>query len=188
VVNITALADGRLDGDEIADLDRKDLRKLTIDMVDSMLQMLESCNDDCVTFVPVDPKAYDPAATDESDIDLAWTLGHVIVHVTASSEETAFNAAEMARGVPPREGRSRYEVPWREVRTIDQCRQRLEESRRMRLASLDMWPDDPHLGNTTLDWQGRSINAVAMFVHGLRHDANHLEQLEDIIRQAKSGR
>jgi hypothetical protein len=187
VQTTSAPEEGKLVDDAVADLDRQDLRDLTVEMVDSMLKLLESCVDDLVTFVPVDPEAYDPAASDESEVDLAWTLGHVIVHVTASAEEAAFLAAEMARGVPHREGRSRFEVPWREVRTIEQCRQRLEESRRMRLASLDMWPDEPHLDNTTLDWRGKSINAVTRFLFGLRHDASHFSQIENIIRQAKTG-
>ena len=52
--------------------------------------------------------------------------------------------ADLARGVAFH-GRSRSEVPWETVTTIAQCRARLEESRRMRLASLDMWPDQPYL-------------------------------------------
>jgi hypothetical protein len=45
------------------------------------------------------------------ELALPWTLGHVIVHITASAEESAFLAAELARGVHRRTGRSRFEVP-----------------------------------------------------------------------------
>jgi hypothetical protein len=136
----------------------------------------------------VDPDAYDPVAIVESEIDLPWTLGHVIVHTTASAEESAFLAAELARGVPYH-GRSRSEVPWASVKTIAFCRQRLEESRRMRLASLDMWPSQPDLENTYEPWEGvGEINAVERFVMGLKHDADHLEQIEKIVRQAGAAR
>ena len=70
-----------------------------------------------VTFQPVDPVANDTFAADPADVKLAWTLGHVIVHATASSEESAFLAAEMARGVA-NHGRSRSETAWETVTTI----------------------------------------------------------------------
>lgn len=78
-------------------------------------------------------------------------------------------------------------VPWRTVMTIQQCRQRLEESRRMRLASLDMWPDQPHLDNTytPFDLVGK-INAVGAFVLGLAHDSDRLGQIAEIVRQARA--
>ena len=111
----------------------------------------------------------------------------MIVHATASSEEAAFLAAELARGVPVREGRSRYEVPWPTVTTIEQCRVRLEESRRMRRASLDMWPNPPHLANTFKSWSGdQRYNAIVRFVFGLSHDDSHLRQIAEIVRQARS--
>jgi hypothetical protein len=105
---------------------------------------------------------------------MPWTLGHLIVHVTASAEEAAAIAAELARGVPHRGGRSRSEVHWTTVTTVEQCRQRLEESRRMRLASLGMWPDQPDLSNTYLPPRegAEPVNAVIRFVNGLRHDAD----------------
>jgi hypothetical protein len=130
-----------------AQLSVQDLRRLTDEMVDTMLALIGGCCDADVVFVPDDPEAEDTYASDPDETFLPWTLGHVIVHTTASSEESAFLAAELARGVPQREGRSRYEVPWQSMTTIEQCRQRLEESRRMRLASLDLWPAPPHLEN-----------------------------------------
>ena len=172
-----------------AGLDQSDLRKLTDEMIDAMQALIEGCEDEDVVFVPHDPHAYDEFALDEGDVDLAWTLGHVIVHATASSEEAAFLAAELARGVSMRVRRSRYEVPWESVTTIAQCRQRLEESRRMRLASLDMWPDEPDLDNFYLHRQsGQKINAPMRFLFGLKHDDSHLEQIAEIVRQAAAAR
>jgi len=169
----------------VADLTRDDLRKLTNNMIDTMLDLIADCVDEEVTFVPSDPDAHDTYATDEAEKNIAWTLGHVIVHTTATAEEAAFLAAELARGVE-HHGRSRSEVPWRTVTTVEQCRQRLEESRRMRLASLEMWPDHPHLDNTYEPWKAvGEINAVGRFVLGLLHDDSHLEQIADIVRQAR---
>jgi hypothetical protein len=168
-----------------ADLRVDDLRRLTDEMIDAMLGLIAGCTDADVTLVPDDPTAEDTFATDPDEAHLAWTLGHVIVHVTASSEEAAFLAAELARGVPTREGRSRYEVPWRTVTTIGQCRLRLEESRRMRKATLELWPDPPHLDNTFKAWYGdQRYNAVVRFVFGLSHDDSHLGQIAEIVRQA----
>jgi hypothetical protein len=170
-----------------SDLDPDDLRRLTNEMVDNMLELIADCDDRDVTFVPEDPKADDPAAATEEEIGMAWTLGHVIVHATASAEESAFIAAELARGVPARKGRSRSEVPWQTVHTLAQCRHRLEESRRMRLASLDLWPDQPHLDNTHRpNDRYEPLNAITRFVLGLRHDDSHLDQIGEIVHQART--
>ena len=98
----------------VADMKVADLQALTNEMIDYQLNLLAGCTDADVVFVPVDPEADDPYAADAADADLAWTLGHLIVHVTASSEESAALAAEMARGVV-RDGRSRSEIPWQTV-------------------------------------------------------------------------
>jgi hypothetical protein len=170
----------------VADLTPDDLRRLTNEMIDTMLDLISDCVDADVILVPEDPDAYDPYAADEADVNLAWTLGHVIVHTTASAEEAAAIAAELARGVAYH-GRSRSEVPWKTITTVAQCRQRLEESRRMRLASLDMWPDRPRLDNI-FEFLGESINAVTRFAWGLKHDDDHLGQTAEIVRQAKNVR
>ena len=172
----------------VAPLTKSDLADLTNEMIDRMLALIADCDDADVVFVPQDPQADDTFAASSADARLAWTLGHVIVHVTASSEESAALAAELARGVEMH-GRSRYEVPWQEVTTIAQCRARLEESRRMRLASLEMWPNPPHLENTyILSPSTGAIDARARFVLGLRHDWDHLHQIDDIVQQAKAAR
>jgi hypothetical protein len=172
----------------VADLTPDDLRDLTNEMVDFMLDLLADCVDADVAFVPEDPDAYDEFAEKEEDLYLAWTLGHVIVHTTASAEESAALAAELARGVEFH-GRSRYEIPWETVTTIAQCRHRLEESRRMRLVSLGMWPDAPHLDNVYEPWAGASrVDAIGRFVLGLMHDDSHLDHIAKIVRQAKAAR
>jgi len=169
-------------------LTREDLRDMTNRMVDAMLELLAGCRDEDVTFVPHDPNAYDPYARDPAEARAAWTLAHVIAHTTASAEEAAFLAAEMARGVP-HHGRSRYEVDWRTLTTVEACRRRLEESRRMRLATLDVWPDVPHLEITHVPYPGAEpVNAVQMFVLGLLHDEEHLQQMAEIVRQARERR
>ncbi|MEA3440979.1 MAG: DinB family protein [Chloroflexota bacterium] len=168
----------------VTDLKREDLRALTDEMIDTILEMIADCIDVDVTFVPSDPEAHDAYATTPEEADMAWTLGHVIVHITASAEESAALAAELARGVRVH-GRSRYEVPWEEMTTIEGCRQRLEESRRMRHASLDMWSDPPHLDNNYKTWsKGPRVNAIGRFALGLMHTDSHLGQIADIVQQA----
>ena len=165
-----------------------DLRQLTNEMVETMLAMIAESQDADATHPPSDPEAYDDAAANESEIYLPWTLGHLVVHTTASAEEAAFMAAELARGVPYQPRRSRSEVHWTAVTTIEQCQQRLEESRRMRLASLDLWPDRPHLDNTYIAKSGAVVGPIQRFVHGLSHDDAHLEQIAEVIRQAREAR
>lgn len=166
-----------------------DLRRFTNEMIDAQLALIADCTDADVTFVPSDPDAHDAYATEPDEVDLAWTLGHVIVHTTASAEEAAAIACELARGVPFRGGRSRYEVPWRTITTIAQCRQRLEESRRMRLALLEAWPREPNLTNTYQPLaSAEPRNAMMRFILGLKHDHDHLKQIEEIVRQAKAAR
>src|SRR5687768_8079740 len=170
------------------DLPVEELRHLTNQMVDTMLSLIEGSTDEDVTREPDDPGANDPAAATPDETYMPWTLGHVIVHTTASAEESSALAAELARGVAYH-GRSRSEVPWRVVTTIEECRQRLEESRRMRLASLDMWPDKPYLDNTYSAREGAPvINAVRRFVNGLRHDESHLGQIARLVREGKEAR
>ena len=165
-----------------------DLRRFTNALIDDVLHMLRHCKDGDVAFIPVDPLANDPGAATDEEMAMAWTLGHIIVHMTASSEESAALAAELARGVAYH-GRSRSEVPWETVKTVAQCRARLEESRRMRLASLNMWPDAPHLANTYTPREGaQPIGPVARFLSGLRHDDSHLSHLRDVIRQGRVAR
>jgi hypothetical protein len=169
-----------------AHLTLNDLRQLSNEMIDTVHSLLEECSDEDVTFVPDDPDAYDSAAATEAELYLPWTLGHVIVHITASAEESAAIAAELARGVPHRGGRSRSEVQWQLVTTLAQCRHRLEESRRICLASLDMWPDEPHLDNYYQRHEtSPKISPITYFTFGLSHADSHLGQIAKIVRQAR---
>jgi hypothetical protein len=167
-------------------LSKTDLQDSTNEMVDQMLDLIAECTDEDVSFEPDDPEAYDTFALDKAEVSMPWTLGHVIVHTTASAEESAAIAAELARGVAVERRRSRSELPWRQVTTIAQCRERLEESRRMRLASLEMWPDKPYLDNYYQYKEGgMEITAVIRFVVGLAPDDSHRGQISDIVQQAK---
>ncbi len=166
-----------------------DLRRLTDEMIDTMLNLIADATEADVVFVPDDPQAKDDAAATSEEVNLAWTLGHVIVHTTASAEEYAFLATELARGVEWH-GRSRYETPWPTIHTVAQCRHRLEESRRIRHALLNAWPDEPHLDVLfTPNFPGAvPVNAIARFVGGLSHDDSHLGQIAEIVRQARAAR
>ncbi len=169
-------------------LTRADLGDLTREMVEAQLEVLEGVEDADVVFVPEDPEADDTFADDAADINLAWTLGHVVVHQTASSEEAAAHALTLARGVVPHE-RSRYEVPWREATTVAYCRARLRESLRMRLAMLEAWPEQPHLETVYVAAEGaKPRNAVERFLSGLVHDDAHLQQMRKIVAQARVAR
>jgi hypothetical protein len=164
-----------------------ELRALTSEGIDLALKLIRNCIDEDITFIPNDPHAHDDAAGD-GETSIAWTLGHIIAHMTASSEEFTAVAAELARGVEYH-GRSRYEVPWRTITTVAQCRARLEESRRMRLASLSAWPDEPHLKNVHQAWEnGPFYGPIQYVLLGLRHDAAHLEQIRAVVQQAREYR
>ena len=171
------------------DLTVANLRQLTDEMIDFQLNLIKDCVDADVVFLPEDPDAFDSYAEDEAEANIAWTLGHVIVHTTASAEENAAQAANLARGVPV-DGRMRYEVPWETVSTIEQLRQRLEESRRMRQSFLNAWPDVPHLENTFKPNHPKATprTPIMQFVGGLAHDDSHLNQIADIVRQAQAAR
>ena len=185
----------RVDNKEItvndltAGLNPADLRRLTDEMVDTILRLIADCTDADVIFIPEDLEAYDKDAATSEELRVPWTLGHVIVHVTASSEECAFLAAEVARGISDRGGRSRYEVPWPSVTTVAQCRKRLAESRRMRVTCLDTWPETPHAEMAyRFRPDGPVFGAASLFVYGLFHDDSHLGQIAEIVRQAQAAR
>lgn len=174
---------------DLADnLTRGDLEALTNAMCDRQLELIAAIEDEDTTFVPDDPDAFDKWAASPEDVNLSWTLGHVIVHTTASSEEEAAQALTLARGLQVK-GRSRYEIPWRQARTAQYLRHRIEESRRMRLAMLAAWPDEPHLEVYYSSPEGfPPVNALGKFISGLSHDDNHLGQIEKIVDQARRRR
>jgi len=164
-------------------LTKTDLQRELNEMYDEVLHLIVNCTDAHVTFIPTDEKADDPYAVSGEE-NISWTLGHVIVHLTASMEESASLASELARGVTFH-GRSRYEVPWREATTIEDCRARMAESRRMCLASLEMWPDSPHTENTYVVVEGALPHTcISRFASGLKHASDHLGQIAEIVHQA----
>jgi hypothetical protein len=166
-----------------------DLHKLTDEMVDTLLGLIAGASDADVVFQPVDAAAKDTFAATDVEVNMPWTLGHVIVHATASAEEAAALSSQLARGVPV-SARSRYEVPWQTATAARQLHRRLEESRRMRHAFLNAWPDEPHLELTFLaSYPGATeVNAVGRYVQGLSHDDAHIGQIREIMRQAREAR
>lgn len=173
-----------------ADIHKQDLYTSSNALLDRIDELIADATNADVVFQPVDPEAHDAAAASPDEEGIAWTLGHVIVHATAGSEEGAALALDLARGVPLADDtRSRYETPWDSVTTIEQVRQRLAESRRMRVAMLDAWPDQPHLDNTQTPIKRLGpLNAVGRFLMGLMHEDGHLEQIAEIMRQARADR
>ena len=67
----------------VAGLAPGDLRRLTNEMIDAIQGLVAECVDADVTFEPSDPGANDPAAATSAEVNMPWTLGHLIVHVTA---------------------------------------------------------------------------------------------------------
>jgi hypothetical protein len=165
-----------------------DLAKLTQEMCQLQLELIAEAEDDDVVFVPDDPEANDTFAARPEDVGLSWTLGHVVVHTTASSEESAALALVLARGLPV-EGRSRYEVSWEQATTVEFLRRRIQESLRMRLSMLNAWPDSPHLDNFYTPYPGRPpMNAFGRYLGGLAHDDSHLDQIRKLVAQGKQRR
>ncbi len=168
-----------------------DLRQATNDSVDYLLSLIENMSDDDIVFDPSDPDANDPHAV-AGEEEIGWGIGHLVAHVTASSEEWASYSSILARGVPyPADPRLRYETPWRDVDTKAKAVQRLEESRRIRLGYLDTWPDNPdlelkrELSPRFVARQGE-MNAAACFLFGLSHEVGHYGQFEDVKRQIEA--
>ncbi len=166
-----------------APLTVKRLHALTDESINLILKIIKNARDRDVVFQPSDPQANDASASTSAETNIAWTLGHVIVHVTASAEEAAMLACELARGVVV-EKRSRYETHWETVKTINQCRKRLEESRRIRHMLLSAWPDKPLPTTYTPGAWAGEVDCKARFIMGLGHEESHYEQLREIMRQA----
>lgn len=186
MIDFTPVLEKKVEWPEFAaKFTKQDLVDQTNELTDKLLDMIIPCSDADVVFQPEDPDAHDPFAEDIEDVTLSWNLGHVIVHVTATCQESAFIAAELARGVEVEPRRSRWEVPWETVTTVKQCRGYLEENRRMLLASLEMWPDEPHLENFHKTKSGMKITPVMRFLFGQNHADSHLEQIEKIVKQAQ---
>jgi hypothetical protein len=185
MIDFTPVRNGVLTMNEFAaSLSLTDLRRLTEGSIDRILALLADADDAFVTFVHAVQETNTPVGTSDEQL-LDWTIAHVVVHATASAEEYAVLAAELARGVPYR-GPSRSEVPWQTVTTVAQCRARLLESRRMRLASLQLWPDSPRLDLGYESWAGSGwANAKGIFVWGLAYDCEYERQIRRILAAAQ---
>ena len=161
---------------------RQDLIQSHIESIDYLLSLIEGLPDSFVSYEPDDPEALDEYAADGDHAGIAWTLAHLILHTTASCEEKVAQGASLARGVEVT-WRDRYEPHWDEVKTITGLKLRLEESRRMRIAYLNTWPDQPHLDNF---FHHGKVNACGVILAGLRHEVEHYVQIEEVIRQARA--
>ena len=184
-INFEAVRDGRSSyADATRDLAPASLRATMSAIFDTLDGLLRHLTDAEVIFQPVDPAANDTFAAPGADATLAWTLGHVVVHLTAGLEENAALGATLARGVEV-QGRSRYEVPWESVHSAGQISARLTESRRICAAFLAAWPDEPHL-ELTVDPIPRygPMNAIGRTALGIFHAEAHLQQLREIRQQA----
>ena len=86
MLDFTSVRERKLSFVEVTNgLTKTDLYTLTNEMIDTMLHIIADAVDEDVVFVPQDPNANDTFGIAE-EADLAWTLGHVVVHATASSD------------------------------------------------------------------------------------------------------
>ena len=165
-----------------------DLRTEVHSYLDELLAVVEDMNDAQLSFMPVDPEANDPYAS-EDEQHIGWSVAHLVLHVTASAEEGAAYASLQARGITlPQGTRLRYEPDWHEVKSQADIVQRMAECRRMLLGYLDTFPDEPHLSvyrETRPDSPVENkINALGSFLFGLRHFDGHMAQIHEAKRQA----
>ena len=194
MIDFTPMREGDLSYKDYAAREKlgpAELRSLSDESIDFLLSLLDGLTDDDIVFDPEDPDANDPFAV-EGEEEIGWNFGHLIVHVTASSEEGAALSSLLARGVAASE-RPRYETPWRDMQTVAQARQRIEESRRMRNAYLDTWPQAPLLDTVRVVSERFTarfgeMNAPAAFLFALSHEVGHFEQMEEARRQALAAR
>jgi len=161
--------------------------------IDLLRSMVDQADNAMITFDPLDALADDPDAI-EGEEKIGWSLGHLVVHVTATSEESAAIASILARGVAyGKEPRLRYETEWKTITTQAQAIQRLEESRRIRLGYLATFPDQPFFENIR-EMSERAhelwgdLNAKGQYMLGLYHEWQHYEQFRDVLNQAQAAR
>lgn len=200
--DFAALYEGRMTFAELVkDVNYSDVRLHLNELFSSIQSIVDDVTDADVTFLPQDPET-------QEENGLGWPLSHVLVHTTATLEETAALAAMLARGVAVGEllryetlweskgglswyqtyveGCLRYETPWESIQTATQFHAHLKEGQRMCNAFLDAWPDVPHLDVTfTRVPLFGSVNAIAHFMTGIFHAQMHLDQLRTTLQQAK---
>ncbi|HEU5227143.1 MAG TPA: DinB family protein [Ktedonobacteraceae bacterium] len=155
-----------------------DLQTSTKELFDALQSLITGASDQAMVFVPHDPAA---TAGDEK----GWSIGHVVAHLTSSVEEICALTAHQARGVElDGQFRLRYETPWENIKTVEQVKARLTESRRMALAFLDAWPDVPNLQReiTFVPVFG-PLNAIGLCALGIFHGQLHRQQIEETLSQ-----
>jgi hypothetical protein len=184
MIDFTSVFSGQRKIAELAtDVTLTDLKAATNAQIDEMAGQLRDLSDAQVVFVAADPQA---------EGGIGWNVAHLIAHVTASSEENAAISSILARGINyPFEPRLRYETEWTTLTTTAGCLQRLEESRRIRQAYLNAWPDQPHLDTyrtlpPAFAERVGQLNATGACLLGLVHEAGQLAQLRNIIGQARA--
>ena len=168
--------------DTVAAYDRNNLIELTQEYYAEINGIISGATGAAIVAVP-----FDPGLKDQSEGEGAWTIGHIIAHLTATTEESAALASALARGAEFADDlRLRAEVAWETLQTAEQINARLAESQRMSLAFLETWPDAPDLARTaTLIPQFGPMNAVGRYMLGLFHANMHLDQLREIMRQMR---
>lgn len=162
--------------EQTASLTLDDVRSMTSDMYDQLDAYAAGLSDEQIRFVADDP---------DQDEEPGWNFAHIVLHITGSAEEGMALGSSLARGVEFT-GRSRYEPDWEPFTTAAQVAQRLAESRRMALAFLNTWPDEPHLDNTYEHEYFGTMNAIAHANVGLLHAQLMMPQVAEIVRQAKA--
>ncbi len=175
-------------GDLASEYSSADLCRALNSYVDFTIQIISSVSDEQAIHIPSDPDANDPYATTEAERHLGWSLVHLVMHVTASAEEAAAFSSILARGIALG-GRLRMEQDWRQVTTCAQAVARLEECRRMCLAYLATWPDQPDLITVRIMPENASWmkpNAPISFLAGLMHWHKHIEQFQKVAEAARS--
>jgi hypothetical protein len=188
--------------DVVRDVRPGELRIQTEQFFDAVQSLVDEATDTAVLLVPIDHQASSEPETaweiiaaregrwvpdhenDWEGVKRGWTLPQVIAHVTAILEDGMACAAMLARGVQL-VGRLISEVPWESMTTASQVQARVRESRRICLALLDAWPDQPHLETTVIRIpEIGPLNAIGIGMSGLFHGPMHLDQLREILRQA----
>jgi hypothetical protein len=184
MIDFTAVFNGQRKIGDLADnVTLEDLKAATNQQIDEMVGLIRDLSNAQAVFVASDPAA---------EGGIGWNVGHLIAHVTASSEENAAISSILARGIDyPFEPRLRAEVDWTTLTTTAACLHRLEESRRIRQAYLSAWPDQPWLDThralpAAFAERVGSINAIGAGLLGLFHEAGQFAQLRDIIAQAQA--
>lgn len=155
-----------------------DMHAATKELFDDLQALIANATNQAVVFVP-----HDAAAT--SGDEQGWTVGHVVAHLTATLEETCAVATQLARNVEiDPQLRLRYETPWESIQTVEQVKARLAESRRISLAFLDAWPDEPNLqaAITRIPAFG-PLNAIGLCVLGIGHGQIHQQQIAETLSQ-----